>query len=98
MAKDNTEQKWDKKIIVTGGAGFIGSNFLNIVVPRYSNYLFINLDSLTYAANIENVIVADSANYRFSQTDIRDLKKLEEVFTLYAPTDIIHFAAESQVQ
>ena len=97
MAKDNTEQKWDKKIIVTGGAGFIGSNFLNIVVPRYSNYLFINLDSLTYAANIENVIVADSANYRFSQTDIRDLKKLEEVFTLYAPTDIIHFAAESHV-
>lgn len=97
MAKDNTEQKWDKIIIVTGGAGFIGSNFLNTVVSRYPNELFINVDSLTYAADVGNLSVADAPNYRFAQVDIRDTHALKSLFDQYAPTHVINFAAESHV-
>ena len=88
---------YDKTILVTGGAGFIGSNFLNTMVVKYPTYLFVNFDLLTYAANLENICVAHLPNYKFVAGDIRDLPALEEVWATYAPTHIIHFAAESHV-
>lgn len=89
--------KYDKVILVTGGAGFIGANYLNAIVPLYPNYRFINIDVLTYAADLKNISVANSANYAFAQADIRNMPALEAIWKEYSPTDIIHFAAESHV-
>jgi len=89
--------KYKRIILVTGGAGSIGSNFLNRFVPKYKNYFFINLDALTYAANLNNVKVNKYENYQFEKVDIRNIKKLEKIFIKYHPTDIIHFAAEVHV-
>lgn len=88
-----------KKIIITGGAWFIGSNFLNLIVKKYTDIDFINIDSLTYAWKLSNIDneVKESSNYFFEQTDIRDLEQLDELYSKYRPTDIIHFAAESHV-
>jgi dTDP-glucose 4,6-dehydratase len=88
---------YDKTILVTGGAGFIGSHYLNVIVPRYTRYQFINVDLLTYAANPANIKVAHAPNYRFVQADIRDREAMKSLFTKYAPTHIVHFAAESHV-
>ncbi len=88
---------YDKTILVTGGAGFIGSNYLNTVVPKYSNYQFINIDALTYAANRQNIGVENEPNYVFVETDIRDKKALELIFNKFSPTHVINFAAESHV-
>ena len=87
----------DKTILVTGGAGFIGSHYLNMAVARYPQYLFVNVDLLTYAANPAHLSVAGAPNYRFVQADIRDREAMERIFAEYHPTDIIHFAAESHV-
>lgn len=88
----------NKKVIaVTGGAGFIGSNYLNKFVPRYPNYMFVNIDTLTYAGDLKNIRVSDAPNYVFEKADIRDRAGLEGIFKKYAPTAIIHFAAESHV-
>lgn len=88
-----------KTIIITGGCGFIGSNFLNKYVIKYPNIMFINVDCLTYAWKLENISeeVNSASNYIFEKVDIRDTKQLEEVFKRTTPTDIIHFAAESHV-
>lgn len=86
-----------KKIVVTGGLGFIGSNFLNKFVIKYPEYLFINIDCITYAANKNNIFVSKKPNYVFEKVDIRELKSLEKIFKRYKPTDTIHFAAESHV-
>ncbi len=86
-----------KKIIITGGYGFIGSNYLNKFVKKYPNYLFINVDKITYAANPKNVTVGGEKNYKFEKTDICNYRSLEKIFNKYKPTDIIHFAAESHV-
>jgi len=93
MEKNNFKET----IIVTGGAGFIGSNFLNLMVPRYKNNLFVNIDCLTYAGDLKNITVSGKENYKFEKTDIRDKDRLEKIFKKYKPTGIIHFAAESHV-
>lgn len=88
-----------KKILVTWWAGFIGSNFLNKYVILYPDIQFINVDCLTYAGKLEHIHneVQSAKNYAFEKVDIRDKEALENVFKKHAPTDIIHFAAESHV-
>ena len=85
-------------IIVTGGAGFIGSNFLNLFVPRYSEYNFINFDKLTYAANLINLkSIENLSNYAFEQGDIANYSRVTKIFDKYNPDIVVHFAAESHV-
>lgn len=86
------------KILVTGGAGFIGSNFLRMYVPGYPNHTFINLDKLTYAANPYNLKDLNGAkNYFFVRADIADFESVKAVFDRFAPDIVVHFAAESHV-
>lgn len=86
-------------IIVTWGAGFIGSNFLSKYVLAFPGIEFVNVDMLTYAGNIEKISieVRNASNYSFAQIDIRDIVTLRTIYAKYNPTDIIHFAAESHV-
>ena len=88
-----------QKIIITGWAGFIGSNFLNKYVILFPSIDFINIDALTYAWKLENISeeVKNAPNYFFEKVDIRDINELKKVYAKYSPTDIIHFAAESHV-
>lgn len=87
-----------KTILVTGGAGFIGSNFIKLILERHPDYKIINMDMLTYAGNLENLEeVADNKNYTFIKGDIRDRKKVEEIFSLYNIDNVVNFAAESHV-
>ena len=85
-----------KNILVTGGAGFIGSNFLNLYVPQ-NHYHFVNLDKLTYAGDLNNIEVAHHDNYTFVEGDICDIDFLEKLFSTYRFEKVIHFAAESHV-
>jgi dTDP-glucose 4,6-dehydratase len=87
-----------KKILITGGAGFIGSHVIRLFVTKYPDYQIVNLDSLTYAGNLENIKdLENAANYSFVKCDIRDKDALEAVFINEKITDIIHLAAESHV-
>lgn len=87
-----------KNIIITGGAGFIGSHVVRLFVNKYPDYNIINLDALTYAGNLENLKDIDTKpNYKFARVDILDVKALEAAFDEYEVTDIIHLAAESHV-
>ena len=85
-------------ILVTGGAGFIGSNFLNLMVPRHPEHHFINVDTLTYAANLENLAgIANRKNYSLERVDIADRDATFDVFKRTEPNLVVHFAAESHV-
>ncbi|MDZ4726895.1 MAG: dTDP-glucose 4,6-dehydratase [Leptospira sp.] len=87
-----------KSILVTGGAGFIGSNFVPYFVSKYPNYRIINLDLLTYAGNLENLKeTKESENYTFVKGDIKDQTLVNELFKKYDIQSVIHFAAESHV-
>ncbi len=87
-----------KTIIITGGAGFIGSHVARLFVTKYADYNIINLDALTYAGNLENLRDIESAsNYHFEKANILDTAALENIFLKYCPDGIIHLAAESHV-
>ncbi|MBK8952106.1 MAG: dTDP-glucose 4,6-dehydratase [Chitinophagaceae bacterium] len=87
-----------KAIIITGGAGFIGSHVVRLFVKKYPQYKIINLDALTYAGNLENLRdIEQEPNYFFEKADILDKDALERIFVLHAPDGVIHLAAESHV-
>lgn len=87
-----------KNILITGGAGFIGSHVVRLFVNKYPNYKIINLDALTYAGNLENLKDIDQLpNYFFEKINILDADALQQVFEKNAITDVIHLAAESHV-
>ena len=87
-----------KNILITGGAGFIGSHLVKYFVKKYKNYNIINIDKLTYASNLSFLEEINSfENYCFVQADICNLKKIDEIFIKYKISDIIHLAAESHV-
>lgn len=87
-----------RRILVTGGCGFIGSNFLNYCMPIWnSDNLVLNVDCLTYAANPDNVKVSQLKNYFFSKTDICDAPAIDKIFEMFQPDWVANFAAESHV-
>ena len=87
-----------KNIIITGGAGFIGSHVIRLFVNKYSEYRIINVDVLTYAGNLENLSDIESApNYVFERVDIVDAAAVDALFDKYQPEGVIHLAAESHV-
>ena len=85
-------------ILVTGGAGFIGSNFVRWLKRNAPEHLVVNVDALTYAGNLENLSdIPQDAGYRFVRADIRDRAKMNEIFFEYDITHVVNFAAESHV-
>ncbi|MAX70215.1 MAG: dTDP-glucose 4,6-dehydratase [Flavobacteriaceae bacterium] len=90
--------KVEKRVLITGGAGFIGSHVVRLFVKKYPNYHIFNLDALTYAGNLENLVDIESKeNYTFLKGDITDENYITEIFNKYNFTDVIHLAAESHV-
>lgn len=87
-----------KTVLITGGAGFIGSHVVRRFVKKYSDYKIINLDKLTYAGNLENLRdIEKEKNYEFIKGDITDAAFIQELFSKYAIDSVIHLAAESHV-
>ena len=88
----------NKKILITGGAGFIGSHVVRTFVNKYPDYNIYNLDALTYAGNLENLKDLENAsNYKFLKGDITDEKYVNDIFNTYKFEGVIHLAAESHV-
>lgn len=87
-----------RTVLITGGAGFIGSHLTRLFVKNYPQYNIVNLDALTYAGNLQNLRdVENEANYSFVKGDITDLGFVKELFEKYQFTDVLHCAAESHV-
>jgi len=87
-----------KKIVITGGAGFIGSHVVRLFVNKYPNYQIFNLDCLTYAGNLENLKdIQNAPNYTFLKADINDAQQINKLFEQHAFDAVIHLAAESHV-
>lgn len=87
-----------KKILITGGAGFIGSHVVRLFVKKYTDYQIINLDALTYAGNLENLEdIEDTSNYQFIKGDITEQHFIDELFNKEQFDAVIHLAAESHV-
>ena len=90
--------KYSKNILITGGAGFIGSHVVRRLVLNYPNYLIVNLDKLTYAGNLNNLKdIETKDNYVFARGDINDEQSLNNLFSKYSFDGVIHLAAESHV-
>lgn len=88
----------NRTILVTGGAGFIGSHVVRRLVNRYPHYKILNLDKLTYAGNLENLKDLETAsNYEFLKADINDAEAIQAIFQKYKVDSVIHLAAESHV-
>ena len=87
-----------KTILITGGAGFIGSHVVRLFSKKYPSYHLVNLDKLTYAGNLENLIdIKDASNYTFEKGDIVDAEYIKSLFSKYNFDGVIHLAAESHV-
>src|SRR5690606_38685955 len=87
-----------QKILVTGGAGFIGGNFVQYMVKKYPDYDIYNLDLLTYAGDLtKHKEIEKQANYHFLKADIADHQKINDLFNKYKFDFVVHFAAESHV-
>ena len=87
-----------RKILITGGAGFIGSHVVRLFVSKYPDYQIVNLDALTYAGNLENLVdIADASNYTFVKGDITDENFIKALFDQYQFDGVVHLAAESHV-
>jgi dTDP-glucose 4,6-dehydratase len=85
-------------ILITGGAGFIGSHLTRLFVSKYRDYKIVNLDNLTYAGNLENLRdIEDAPNYTFVKGDITDIDSVQQLFDQYKFTAVLHCAAESHV-
>lgn len=84
-------------LLVTGGAGFIGSNFIQLMASKYPQYTIVNLDNLTYAGKTENNSELENDQYHFIQGDICDAELLDEIFERFDINAVVHFAAESHV-
>ena len=88
----------NRNILITGGAGFIGSHVVRLFVNKYPGYRIVNLDKLTYAGNLANLTDVENApNYTFVKADICDYERMRELFREYAVDGVIHLAAESHV-
>jgi dTDP-glucose 4,6-dehydratase len=89
---------YSKKILITGGAGFIGTHVIKHFLEKYPDYLIVNVDSLTYAGNLWNLKdVEKFPNYKFERRDVTDFDAMKKVFDIYSPDGVIHLAAESHV-
>ena len=87
---------YKKNILITGGAGFIGSHVVRLFVNKYPEYNIVNLDKLTYAGNLANLKdIEDKPNYTFVKADIADLDEMRRIVRGHAIDGIIHLAAES---